>query len=66
MPSIEVLGAYPVEKKADEACYLVEILVTDAPEFDLANITQEDPKQSQEYWQAPYLERMLAAAHGAS
>ena len=61
---VEVVGVYPVPE-APEPCHLVEVIVTDAPELDVGEFTQETPRQPPENWQAPWDERFLNA-HGDS
>jgi hypothetical protein len=57
---IEVIGCYPVVE-AREPCHLLELVVTNSPGFDIGSITQDDPTQPRENWQAPYDERLLTA-----
>lgn len=58
---VEVVGVYPV-REAEEPCHLVEIVVSDAPGFDVGEITQKTPWASRKSWQVPYDERLLNAA----
>ena len=38
---------------------MLELVVRDSPGFDVGGITQEDPTQPRENWQAAYDERLL-------
>jgi hypothetical protein len=58
MPSLEVIGVYPVPEAA-EPCHLVEILVRSSSGFDPAGFGQSDPDEPRENWQTAYDERAL-------
>jgi hypothetical protein len=56
--SVVVVGVYEVAGGAD--AHLLELVAEVPPdEFDLGAVTQEEPGQPQENWQAPWLERYL-------
>jgi hypothetical protein len=60
MPSVEIIGVYPVD--GPEPCHLIEALIRDCDgAVDLGGFTQEVPGQRQENWQVPYLECLLDA-----
>lgn len=57
---ISFVGVYPVD--APEPCHLIELLISDCVGvIDVRDFTQEVPGQSQDYWQAPWDERVLDA-----
>jgi len=59
MPSVEIVGVYPID--ADEPVHLVEIIVHDADgDFDIGAITQEMPDTVRSNWQSPYDEQILS------
>ena len=59
VPTVEVIGVYPVE--ASEPCHLVELCVIDCDgPFDLGSFTQRMAGQPPSDWQAPYDEKLLS------
>ena len=61
MPTVEVVGVYPVV--AAEPCHLVELIVRDLDgSFDVGAITQADPARPRSGWQAPYDEKLLTSS----
>src|SRR4051794_186668 len=55
---VEVVGVYEIPGAPD--AHLIEVRSAVPPEqLDLAAFTQEEPGQSREDWQAPWMERWL-------
>lgn len=60
MKTAKVIGIYPVE--APDPCHLIEISISGGDGiFDVGSITQEDPTQTRDNWQCPYMERLISA-----
>jgi hypothetical protein len=55
---VEIVGVYLVPE-APEPCHLVELIVTEAHEFNMGEFTQETPGQPRANWQVPWDERFL-------
>ncbi len=55
---IEIVGVYPI--RVDNTVHLIELILhnLNGP-IDMADITQEKPGWSRDYWQVPYEERIL-------
>ena len=63
--SAEILGVYSVE--ASEPCHLIEMRVSGwEPESFVEGITQADPNHTQDNWQAPWDEGVLAVEGGTA
>ena len=57
--SINIIGVYSTEATT-EPCYLIEAIIEDFQgDLDLAEFTQEVPRQPRENWQVPWDEHIL-------